>query len=453
MNQKTIFITISRGSIAKNILRTAVFDRLKLAGIKIVILSPAYEAADFKSDFGGKNIFFEPLYEHQWSRLDYFFVGLHKALVYNESTVLRDKYGILDKSETSTWRRISKKIFFIPLSHWGGLKEFVRWLDKILLPGHKYDSLFLKYKPDLVFSTNPIEDADSYVLKAAKKFGVRTVGMPKSWDNLPKMSFRVKTGHTILWGQALVDQVRRYQHVKRSDISIVGVPQFDIYATNQSRREDFFKKIGVDPSRQLLVFGSNSKYTPFDAEIAEMILGWITKGELAKDCVLFIRPYFAARGEEKKFDQFIGQPNVVIDHWFKHNVNFRDSWDYSNEHLIHFADLMRHMSIMINYPSTLTLDAAAVDKPIINLAFDGKTKRSYGESIARWYDSSHFKEVMARDGSEVVDSPKELKAAINAYLTNPKLKSEGRVRLRTDFCYIIDGQSANRLADCLLGLL
>ena len=447
---KTIFITISRGSIAKNILRTSVFARLKSAGTKIVILSPAYNTGDFKADFDGENIFFEPLYEHQWSALDYFFVGLHKALVYNETTALRDQYGILDKSETSVWRRISKKIIFVPLSHLGWLKELVRWLDRVFLPGNKYDSVFKKYKPDLVFSTNPIEDADSYVLKAAKKFGARTVGMPKSWDNLPKMSFRVKTDRIILWGEALVDQAKRFQNVKRADISIVGVPQFDIYATNQSRREDFFRKIGADHNRQLLVFGSNSKYTPFDAEIAGMIIDWIKKGELAKDCTLFIRPYFAARGEEKKFDQFIGQPNVVIDHWFKHNNNFRDSWDYSNEHLTHFADLMRHMSIMINYPSTLTLDAAAVDKPIINLAFDGLEKRSYGESIARWYDSSHFKEVLARDGSNVVYSPEELKTAINLYLTDPKLKSEGRARLRAEFCYIIDGKSSDRLADVLL---
>ena len=112
---KTIFITISRGSIAKNILRPSVFARLKSAGTKIVILSSANEAADFKSDFGGENVFFEPLYEHKWSALDYFFVGLHKALVYNETTVLRDKYGILNKSETSVWRRISKKIIFMPL--------------------------------------------------------------------------------------------------------------------------------------------------------------------------------------------------------------------------------------------------------------------------------------------------------------------------------------------------
>ncbi len=450
---KTIFITISRGSIVKNILRTAVFDKLKQSGVQIVILSPAYQAADFKADFSGENIFFEPLYEHTWGRLDYFFVGLHKALVYNESTVLRDQYGILDKSETSVWRRVSKKIIFVPLSRLGWLKELVRLLDRLFLPGHKYDSVFLKYKPNLVFSTNPIEDADSYVLKAAKRYSVRTVGMPKSWDNLPKMSFRVKTDHTILWGEALVDQAKRFQNVKRSDISIVGVPQFDIYATNQSRREDFFKKIGVDPNRHLLVFGSNSKYTPFDAEIAEMILEWITKGELIKDCTLFIRPYFAARGEEKKFDQFIGQPNVVIDRWFKHNNNFRDSWDYSSEHLIHFADLMRHMSIMINYPSTLTLDAAAVDKPIINLAFDGKIKRSYGESIARWYDSSHFKEVLARDGSTVVYLREELKVAINAYLADSSLKSEGRARLRDEFCYTIDGKSADRLADVLLNNL
>jgi CDP-glycerol glycerophosphotransferase (TagB/SpsB family) len=181
-----------------------------------------------------------------------------------------------------------------------------------------------------------------------------------------------------------------------------------------------------------------------------MILNWIDNHELAKECQLFVRPYFAAKGEENKFSKFVGRQNVIIDKWFRRSSVFRDSWDYSERHLLHFANLIKHSSIMINYPSTLTIDAAAFDKPIINLAFDGYKPRSYGESIARWYDSAHFRDVIERDGAILVRSPGELKAAINAYLENPRLHAEGRARLRHDFCYKIDGRSGEAIAKLLL---
>ena len=57
---KTIFITISRGSIAKNILHNDFYQIIKDAGLRIVILSPAFKYPDFIKEFDGENIFFEP---------------------------------------------------------------------------------------------------------------------------------------------------------------------------------------------------------------------------------------------------------------------------------------------------------------------------------------------------------------------------------------------------------
>ncbi|PIR66416.1 MAG: hypothetical protein COU51_04000 [Parcubacteria group bacterium CG10_big_fil_rev_8_21_14_0_10_36_14] len=452
--KKTIFITISRGSIAKNFLHNEFYEILKKEGWKIIILSPAFSDEVFRKEFGEENIFFEPLYNHKWNLRDYFFAGLNKALVYNESTVLRDKYGIMDKSETSAMRRILKRIFFKPLSKFGFIKEVIRYIDFLFCPGKEYYVFFQKYSPDIVFSTNPMDDADSYVLKAAKRFGVKIIAMPKSWDNLSKMSFRVKPEKLFLWGSGLIKEAKKYQNIDSDDIFVVGIPQFDVYSKPMSSfsREEFFKKIGVDPKKEILVLGSDAKYSSTDIEIAEMVRDWINKGELEKDCILFIRPYFSARDGEKKFEKFLGEKNIIIDHWFKRNNIFRDSWDYSYEHMEYFSALMMQMTIMMNYSSTLTIDAAVCDKPIVGIAFDGYKKKEYGSSVARWYDSTHFKPIVASGGIEIVKSPNELKIAINGYLKNSTLRSEGREKLRNNFCYKVDGQSGKRIAEALISL-
>lgn len=449
---KTIFITISRGSIAKNFLHNDFYRILQEADSKIVLLSPAYGSEEFKKLFGGQNIFFEPLFEHKWSALDYFFTGVHKGLVYNETTELRDRFGILNKAETNAARRIFKNIFFKPLSCFGFFKEAARFFDYIFCPGKKYYGLFEKYRPDIVFSTNPMDDADSYVLKAAKHFKVKIIAMSKSWDNLSKMNYRVKPDKLLEWGKWLVGLAVKFQNMKKENVITVGAPQFDIYARPGKllSREDFFERIGIDPGKKLLVFGSDAKYSPNDPEIIEMILEWIKNRELAEDCALYIRPYFSNKNDEKKFEKFIGRENVVVDHWFVRNNIFRDSWDYSYENLVHFSSLIKYLSIMMNYSSTLTLDAAVCDHPVIGIAFDGSAPKPFGESVARWYDSAHFKDIVDSGGLLVARSAEELKSAINLYLKNPNIRGEGRKKLRDEFCCGADGGAGERIARLLL---
>lgn len=452
---KTILITISRGSIARNILQTKMFGHLRGAGLRLVILSPAYNQPDFQETFGGANIFFEPLYEHRWNRLDFFFVGIHKALVYNASTELRDKYGILSKEETSVLRRILKRAIFKPLSKVNFFKEVARALDALLVPDRYYGGIFKKYEPDLVFSTNPTEDADSFVIKAAKRRGIKVIALPKSWDNLPKMSFRAKPDRLIVWGDSMVEDARAFQNIDDNVIRRCGVPQFDFYRRPEllMSREQFFSLIGAAPDRQLLIFGSSGKVTPADPALAEILALLVGGHKLVKNCTLFIRPYFALRGEEDKFKHLLGLPNVIVDHFFERRAGFRDSWDYSWEQVIFFTNLLYHSAMMISHASTLTLDAAAFDKPIIHLGFDGYSKKTYGESTLRWYSSAHFRRVTDTGASILVKNADELSEAINSYLKNPSQKSEGRARLRDYICYKIDGQASERVSKAILDFL
>ncbi len=55
---KTIFITISRGGTARNILKSDVYKILKALGNRIVILTPAYQDERFLKEFGAPNVFF-----------------------------------------------------------------------------------------------------------------------------------------------------------------------------------------------------------------------------------------------------------------------------------------------------------------------------------------------------------------------------------------------------------
>ncbi len=455
---KTIFLTMSRGVIARNIMQTNVLRLLKEAGHRLVILTPAFRNEKFLKEFAAPNVFFENLVEPKWGFWDWVLVGCHKALAYNDSTKLRDLCGIpgTGKAEKgSFFKFMVKKVFLWPISKIQPLKDAARWLDKILVKGRYYKEIFDKYNPDLVFSTSVIEDADVFVLKQAQARKIKTVGMPRSWDNLSKTNARALPDKLLVWGEFSRDEAVRFHHAKKENIIICGIPQFDFYHREDylMSREEFCRAYGIDPNKKIILFCSEGKYTPRDGEVAEIVSNFINRGELARDAVLFIRPHFLFLGDEKKFAALEGKPNVFVDRGYNHSAIFRDNWDYGEEQIKKFTNMVRHADIVITSVSSISLDAATVNKPIINVKFDGYATLPFKKSVARIYMYEHYKLVARSGGVWIVHNEQELRKVINSYFLNPQLLSDGRRKLRDYWCHKIDGRSGRRLAEAVLELL
>jgi hypothetical protein len=451
--QKTIFITISRGGTARNMLQTEVFKILKASGNRIVILTPAYKDERFLNEFSAPGVYFENLIEPEWTPLDKLLVGLHKALIYNHSIELWDKYGYTE--EPSPLRYGIKKAFFLPLSRIKFLRRLARWADKVLIKDRYYKELFDKYKPDLIFSTSVMEDADAFVLKQAQMRKIFTIGMAKSWDNTSKMSFRVKTDKLIAWSQYVKDESIKFQSYKEEDIVICGIPQFDFYFQNELKmsRDEFFDSIGADKNKKLIFFGSEGKVSVADGEDVEIISKSISNNEIKYNCQIFARPHFAYLDDEKKFEHLKDDKNVIIDNDYERSAVFRDHWDYSMKQIKRFVNILYHSDIIITTASTLVLDAAAMDKPVISVNFDGLKERPFKDSIRKWYLSEYMRAILKQGGDWIVDDKDGFIGAINEYLNNPKIKSDGRERLQNYFCHKLDGKSGQRIADAILSFL
>lgn len=453
---KTIFVTISRGASARNILQTDVYRELKESGHRIVILTPAYQDERFLREFSAPNVFFENLIEPAWTVFDSFFVGWNKALVYNRSTAVRDRYGIYNLHNGNIVKYCLKKMIFWPLSKLPVLKDFFRWLDACLVKDIYYKDVFEKYAPDLLFASSVMEDGDVAVLKQAKQRGIRTIGAVKSWDNISKMSFRVKTDKLMVWGEYSKSESRRFQNYKDEDIVICGVPQFDFYVSEKKillSREEFCRQFGIDPSKKIIVFTSGGKIVQKDGEVAQIIADFINSKRLMVDATLLIRPHFAYLNDEKKFFYLTGVPNVILDTEYERSQVFRDHWDYSKKQIERFTNMIAHADVVIATGSTVCLDAAAFDKPTINIAFDGYEHVPFSQSIARGYSSEHNSSVLETGGVWLVKSAEELRDALDAFLANPTLLQDGRKLLRDYFCHQIDGKSGQRMAEEILKMV
>ncbi len=452
---KTIFITISRGGTARNLLQTEFYKILKKSKNRLVILTSAWKDGRFIKEFGADNVYFENLVEPKWTIFDGFLVGWHKALVYNNSTKKRDLYGIYDPKEGSFLKYAFKKFLFWPLSKIRFLKDFFRRLDGFARKDIYFGNIFDKYKPDIVFSTSIMEDADSFVIKQAKARGIKTIGMPKTWDNTSKMLFRAKTDKLIVWGRFSKDEAMKFQNYTPEDIIVCGIPQFDFYKNTEYllTKKEFCAQSDINENKKIIVFCSEGKTTKHDGEIAEMIANFINDKKLKKDAVLFIRPHFMYPDDEKKFEKILGRENVILDKGYEHSLTFRDRWDYSAAQIKKFTNIICHADIVITSYSSISLDAAAFDKPIINIAFDGYKKVPFKESMVHWYNMEYYKHVVESGGVWMVDSEPELLNAINNYLLNSALLEDGRKKLREFFMHKTDGQSGRRIAEEVLNYL
>jgi CDP-glycerol glycerophosphotransferase (TagB/SpsB family) len=128
-------------------------------------------------------------------------------------------------------------------------------------------------------------------------------------------------------------------------------------------------------------------------------------------------------------------------------------WTFTDKDITHLANSIYHTAMTVNTESTMMLDAAALDKPVVLIGFDGNQKLPYWSSIIRNYSREHLKAVLDTNGTRLAHNADELIEHINTYLQDPKIDAEGRALMRSKLLYKFDGNSSKRVADAVLSML
>jgi hypothetical protein len=126
-------------------------------------------------------------------------------------------------------------------------------------------------------------------------------------------------------------------------------------------------------------------------------------------------------------------------------------WAPTGTEVDHLAHLLHHSAVNLNVASTVSLDAAALDVPVINLSFDGERQLEWIRSVRRFHSFHHYRRLLAYGGIRVADSAEECAREVRAYLDDPGRDAEGRKRIVDGHCYRVDGQSARRIAEAVVG--
>jgi hypothetical protein len=451
---KTVFLFLRQGISNRNLLRTDFLRKLKESReVQIVILSPIGDEPRFRQEFEAANVRVEKwprtkigFWERRLKNLkDYIWVsrGLTQAIRVRR-LAQRGKWGL-------TWRdtlgKLAKSI---------GIKEqeINRWELVIYRSHPSVAELYDRYRPDLVVFTR-LFGTNLHVVKEAKKRGIPVLCLVESWDNfICKGPLSVVPEAMSVWNSGMVTEAEELHGFPRERVEVVGVPQFDLYADKRTflDRREFFATHGLDPEKKLVTYAASTEgFIPDEPDIFEMVYRALQGDRLGTPVQLMLRlhPITSVVLRDQYYRRFSNRPHLIIQRPGRTSA-LHDGWDPSWSDMVNLASTIHYSDVVVNIASTMAIDAAVMDKPVVAVAFRSKSNRHQSKYFADIFDHSHYRKLVQTAGLRLAHSPEALTQAVRCYLDNPNLDGAGRSCLRSELCFKLDGQAGQRAASMVL---
>lgn len=325
---------------------------------------------------------------------------------------------------------------------------FIRQLDSWLVTDNTVSVFFEKYHPDGVFLADLFEDTEISMLREAKRRQIPSVGFLSTWDRLTsRWGIRLLPDQLIVFNTLLKAEAIEYADMPESRIFVSGAVQLDLHlAKKPLDRISFLNQCNLPIDTKLIVYAPLGRTfdstNQSDTEMVKLLNQLIEDGKLgAGKYKIIVR--FPPNDFVRK-ESLVVYPHVIYDIPGVRFATVRgQDWDMKPEELDHLRDLLANTSLVICYYSSLSIDAAVFNVPVININFDfydPKKRHPY-------YETTHYSKVSAVGGIKLVTSKDDLINAARNYLIDPQLDSQWRRLLVDQQAYKLDGKSAQRIAD------
>lgn len=438
---KTIFIICFHPLISRNILSAPFFTMLAGApNLRIVLVVSQKKKDFFERLYQKEHVIVEGV-ARKLNEADYLFKDLAAAAIRTRTrTLIRNM-----RLGHERWNAL--RIFF-----WAPLvRPFISHWYALLMPRKRYAALFEKYSPSVVFATDIFNPMDVIFMHEAKKRGVPTVGMVRSWDNLTaKGGFRVIPDTLVVHNEIIKKEACDIHKIPEAQIRIVGIPHYDKYQNGPPiSRKDFCTTLGIPLEHKFILYAPvGNRFFTKNSFDREMVM--ILRSILPDSFYLVVR---TPPGDPVDMSGVPADPRIIID-----EPGTRFPW--AGERLIDtelspqdddwLAATLAHCALLVSGFTTLVVDAARFEKPIIVVGFDAKTPLPYDESVLRQLEFDHFQPILHSGGARVVRNESELKRVIEEYVANPENDASARKNMLAKQCFRNDRKASERLLEVVL---
>jgi hypothetical protein len=293
------------------------------------------------------------------------------------------------------------------------------------------------------------------LIEAANTMGLPTAVMIRSRDNLSaKIQHLPDADAYFVWAETTRDFLLfMYPEIPAERVHVTGSPQFDRHLNPAYRltRDEFFRRIGLDPSRPLIVYTTATpQLIDHEIEITQHLADAVRDMKFAYGAQLLVRQH--PRGFGSDYPVLRQRYPGVAVYPPPTTIPYRSAEHEANvvrlileDEPMHLATLA-YQDVQVNVSGTMIVDSAILNKPSVGVYYDIPADIPEGISVRRFYQRSDMRPIVESGGVRLANSPEEALDLINRYLKNPALDADGRRRIRETQCGPLDGQAGQRIA-------
>jgi hypothetical protein len=152
-------------------------------------------------------------------------------------------------------------------------------------------------------------------------------------------------------------------------------------------------------------------------------------------------------------------PDIVLNQpWDQSNIHNGGLWTKSYslaspEDQARLVSTLLHADVCLNMWSSMSLDSAAVDTPVVCVAFaaqrGGLEERFYREA----YNVEFYRPIAESAGVRLAFNMEQLVAETVAYVSDRSRDRNERARLVAEECGKVDGHAAERIAELIASIV
>jgi CDP-glycerol glycerophosphotransferase (TagB/SpsB family) len=296
-----------------------------------------------------------------------------------------------------------------------------------------------------VVSGDPLRPGDANLVAAARQRKVPSLGSVRSWDNVQK-HLRTRPDALTVWNARNTREAIEIDRFRPEQVTEVGAPQLDDYfrpSGAQISKQD----LGLDPNKKTLLLATSSfTYDSDQTYLVDMLIEAIRSGEICHPLQIALRLHPDDR--VGRYLKYRHAPEVVLDIPDSYLATL--GWTMTRADLQRMASLLRFADVMVNFATTVTLEAAVVDTPTLLVAFSTIDPDEMQRYVIGLHFKMHYKGLVERDLVPIAWDRASLISWINRYLDDPSLYCAQRASIVREWVQFTDGESGRRLGDAIL---
>lgn len=441
------------------LLRTRLLEELLAPGdYRWCFVSPLAAHASFAESFRRPGVELIAWPDPALSRFDRALQALWQEHAKEQAMIATSRIFARRSRFVSPWRHLTLR----PLARalrW--LPSSERWLEVCegrLASDGRWGQILDEHDPvAVVLGSAAIKPAEAPLARAARRRGLPVFGVVPSWDNLTSKGARVRLCDELaVWCDRMRGEAQQLCGFDPQRITITGPPAFDSHFAPiaAADRQRFLSEAGLDPQRRLITYTSvTPAVCPFSVGYAELLANWIAAESLGPPCQLLVRLH--PQDDFDAFSRLAQTPHVRVQRAGEYRGNATGhaaiyQFDPSDSDQRRLTLTLAASDVVVNIASTITLEACALDRPTVNIAFNLPGHQERFVNLADYYRLNHYQPVARSGAVAIARSEAELRQAIRAALADPQAQGMARRRLYQQFDPFSDGRAAPRLASAVL---